>query len=68
MSVDKELIKILACPKCKGTVKEEKMFLVCKKCRLAYPILDGNVPNMLIEEAWPLGKAEKKGFKHDLKL
>ncbi|NIO19238.1 MAG: Trm112 family protein [Candidatus Aenigmarchaeota archaeon] len=68
MSVDKELLKILACPKCKGDIKENKMFLTCKKCRLAYPILDGNVPNMLIEEAWPLGKAEKKKFKHDLRL
>jgi len=68
MAVDRELMKILACPKCKGDVKEKDMFIVCSKCRLAYPILDGNVPNMLIEEAWPLGKAEKKKFRHDLKL
>ena len=68
MGVNKELLKILACPKCKGDIKEKKMFLVCKKCRLAYPVLEGSIPNMLVEEAWPLSKAEKSGFKHDLKL
>jgi len=68
MAVDKDLMGILACPKCKGNVKEKDMFIVCRKCKLAYPVLDGKVPNMLIEEAWPLGKAEKNKFRHDLKL
>jgi len=43
------------------------MFLVCNKCKLAYPILD-DVPDMLIEDAWKLEKAEKAKFKHNLKL
>jgi uncharacterized protein YbaR (Trm112 family) len=43
------------------------MFLVCNKCKLAYPILD-DVPDMLIEDAWQLKKAEKANFKHNLKL
>jgi hypothetical protein len=68
MSVSKDLMEILACPKCKGDVEEKSMFIICKKCKLAYPVLDGDVPDMLIEEAWKLEKAEKNNFKHDLKL
>ena len=68
MGVAKELLEILACPKCKGDVEEKGMFIVCKKCKLAYPVLDGDVPDMLIEDAWPLEKARKAKFKHKLKL
>jgi hypothetical protein len=64
----KDLLKILACPKCKGDIKEQGMFLVCNNCKLAYPVLDGDVPDMLIEDAWPLEKARKADFKHKLKL
>jgi len=67
MTVDKKLLEIVVCPKCKGDVAEKKMFLVCEKCKLAYPVLD-NVPDMLIDEAWPLEKAEKNEFNHGLKL
>ncbi len=50
--VDKKLLEILACPKCKGELiyDKKKERLICKKCRLAYPIKDG-IPIMLIEEA-----------------
>jgi len=50
--IDKELLKILACPKCKGDLKydEKNDKLICEKCRLAYPIKDG-IPVLLIEEA-----------------
>ncbi|HDI83035.1 Trm112 family protein [bacterium] len=50
--IDKELLKILACPKCKGDLKydEKNDRLICEKCKLAYPIKDG-IPVMLIEEA-----------------
>lgn len=65
--MDKGLLSILACPKCKGNVKRKKKFLVCRKCKLAFPILD-DVPDMLIEDAWKLKKAKKAGFKHSLKL
>ena len=68
MPVPKDLLEIMACPKCKGDVEEKGMFILCKKCKLAYPVLDGNVPDMLIEEAWPLEKANKNKFKHNLKL
>jgi len=60
-------LDIISCPKCKGDVNQENMFLLCKICKLAYPILDG-IPNMLIDDAWPIQKAKKIGFKHTLKL
>ena len=68
MAVPKDLMKILACPKCKGEVKERGMFVVCNKCKLAYPVLDKTIPDMLIEDAWPLEKAKRVKFKHMLKL
>lgn len=50
--IDKELLEILACPKCKSPVKEENDKLICQNpaCGLRYPIRDG-IPVMLIEEA-----------------
>lgn len=65
--MDRELLSILACPKCKGDVQPKGKFILCRKCKLAYPIL-GDVPDMLIEDAWKLDKAQKAGFKHSLKL
>ena len=67
MFVPKDLLKILACPKCKGKIEEKEMFIICEKCKLAYPILE-DVPDMLIEDAWKLEKAKKVKFKHELKL
>jgi len=50
--IDKELLEILACPKCKGDIeyleKEDK--LLCSACKLKYPIRD-DIPIMLIDEA-----------------
>lgn len=48
--ISEELLKILACPICKGEVilREEK--IICAKCAKKYPIKDG-IPIMLIEEA-----------------
>jgi len=53
MVVSKELLKILACPKCKGELKYDKSEnkLICNKCRLKFPILEGDIPDMLIEDA-----------------
>ena len=65
--MDRKLLDVLACPKCKGKVKERGMFLLCGKCGLAYPLLDG-VPDMLPEDAWKLEKARKAGFRHRLRL
>jgi uncharacterized protein YbaR (Trm112 family) len=68
MAVEKKLMDVLACPKCKGDVSENGMFITCARCCLAYPVLDGKVPDMLIEDAWKLEKAKKSDFRHSLKL
>jgi len=52
--INKELLEILACPKCKGAVKlQEGQGIVCEKCRLIYEIID-EIPVMLIDQAKPL--------------
>ncbi len=50
--VHKELLDILACPKCRAPVAQEKDVLACTnpECRLRFPVRDG-IPIMLIEEA-----------------
>lgn len=50
--IKKELLDILACPKCKGEVKltEKQDGLVCEACKLLYEIKD-DIPIMLIDEA-----------------
>ncbi len=55
MAINKELLDILACPKCKGEVKlnDKQDGLVCSACKLVYAIKD-DIPVMLIEEATPL--------------
>ncbi|MFY9397684.1 MAG: Trm112 family protein [Desulfomonilia bacterium] len=55
MPIDKKLLDILACPKCKGrlVLEEDQSGLVCNACRLRYRIEDG-IPIMLIDEAEPL--------------
>ena len=55
MGIKKELLDILACPKCKERVKltEKEDGLICEKCRLVYEIRE-DIPIMLIDEAKPL--------------
>jgi len=52
MAIDKELLDILACPKCKGdlTLTDAGDGLICQACRLLYEIKD-DIPIMLIDEA-----------------
>lgn len=52
MGIKKELLDILACPKCKGDLKltDKEDGLICQACRLRYPIRD-DIPVMLIDEA-----------------
>ena len=58
MTLSKELLNILACPKCKGEIylNEKGDGLICDNCRLIYEIKDG-IPVMIIEEAKPLQSA-----------
>ena len=50
--ISKELLDILACPKCKGPVVLTKNNdgLVCNSCQLLYEIRD-EIPVMIISEA-----------------
>ena len=50
--MDKKLLDILVCPKCKGELKYDKKAneLICEKDALAYAVRDG-IPVMLEEEA-----------------
>jgi uncharacterized protein YbaR (Trm112 family) len=59
--MDKKLLEILVCPVCKGSlvyrsVDEE---LICRGCRLAYPIRD-DIPVMLEDEARHLSSEEAR--------
>jgi uncharacterized protein YbaR (Trm112 family) len=53
--IDRELLDILACPKCKGDIhlNEDQSGLICDSCKLMYPIKD-DIPVMLIDEATKL--------------
>jgi uncharacterized protein YbaR (Trm112 family) len=57
MTLAPELLEILVCPKCKGELEYRTSpppeVLVCRSCRLVYPVEDG-IPIMLIDEAKPL--------------
>ncbi|HEX8961871.1 MAG TPA: Trm112 family protein [Rhodocyclaceae bacterium] len=50
--MDVRLLEILVCPVCKGPLDYRKAAaeLLCKPCRLAFPIKD-DIPVMLEEEA-----------------
>lgn len=57
MAISKELLDIIACPKCKGDIhfNEAENGLICETCRLLYEIRD-NIPIMLIDEARPIDR------------
>jgi uncharacterized protein YbaR (Trm112 family) len=59
MPISKELLEILACPKCKGDIFLNRAGdgLICKSCCLLYPIKD-DIPVMLIDEALPYQREE----------
>lgn len=57
--MDPRLLEILVCPLCKGPLdyRKAESELVCKACRLAFPIKD-DIPVMLEDEARQLGPDE----------
>jgi hypothetical protein len=57
--MDPRLLEILVCPLCKGPLdyRKPQAELVCKACRLAFPIKD-DIPIMLEDEARQLGPEE----------
>lgn len=50
--MDGKLLEILVCPVCKGPLifRKAEAELICRPCRLAYPVTDG-IPVMLEDEA-----------------
>lgn len=56
--MNKELLQLLACPRCRGTLElveenGQEQGLACAACNVLYPIRD-SIPVMLVEEAQPL--------------
>lgn len=58
--MDAKLLEILVCPVCKGPLVYKKVVneLICKPCRLAFPVKDG-IPVMLEDEARQLPAEEE---------
>jgi len=58
--VDARLLDILVCPICKGNLEHHqgRKGMVCKPCKLAFPIRD-DIPIMLEDEARQLAADEK---------
>ena len=50
--MDSRLLEILVCPVCKGPLdfRKPQQELVCKACKLAYPVRD-DIPVMLEDQA-----------------
>ncbi len=57
--MDARLLDILVCPICKASLecRRTESELVCKPCKLAFPIRD-DIPVMLEDEARPLTAEE----------
>lgn len=55
MPLSPDLIKLLACPKCKGklALRPDESAFDCRACKLSYAVVD-QIPNFIIEEATPL--------------
>lgn len=53
--MSRELLEILACPKCKGDLiyYKDKNVLVCPHCKVYYPV-EEDIPILLIDSARPL--------------
>ncbi len=59
MSLSKELLEILVCPKCKGKLeyRENEDRLICMTCELGYPVKD-DIPIMIVDQAHTLSEQE----------
>jgi uncharacterized protein len=57
--MDAHLLEILVCPVCKGPLdyRKQQQELVCRPCKLAYPVRD-DIPVMLEDEARQLSADE----------
>ncbi|MCB9757308.1 MAG: Trm112 family protein [Candidatus Omnitrophica bacterium] len=48
--IDQDLLRILACPACRGEIQHKDEKIVCLKCGRKYPIKSG-IPVMLVDQA-----------------
>lgn len=57
MALSIDLLKVLACPRCKGAVESfhDGTAIICPECRLKYPVRD-SIPVMLVDEAEQMGE------------
>jgi len=62
--INREILQILACPKCKGELLYFEEFFMCENCRLRYDIID-EIPDFLIEDAKQLSEEEIKKLKDE---
>lgn len=60
MGLDPELLAVLACPTCKGSlaVVGETEGLLCERCSVVYPVRE-EIPIMLADEAVPARQWEE---------
>ena len=47
---DQKLFEALACPTCKTKLEMQEEELICKRCGVAYPIIN-SIPNVRPEDA-----------------
>ena len=55
MTLSRELLELLACPRCTGALEETGEFLLCAACGLTYPVREG-IPVLLIDQAEQVGE------------
>jgi uncharacterized protein YbaR (Trm112 family) len=57
MSINKELLELLACPLCEGDLKWEEglSVLICERCGVFYQVVD-DIPILLPDSAKPLSE------------
>ncbi|GAB6072721.1 Trm112 family protein [Venenivibrio stagnispumantis] len=48
--IDKEILEIIVCPKCKGELEYKEDCLICRACKLKYKIVE-DIPILIVEEA-----------------
>ena len=61
--MDSKLLKILACPICKGNLRLRENKLICYNCR-KYFLIENDIPIMLIEEAKDIKEIKKENIKN----
>ncbi len=49
MALSKEFVDMLCCPICKESIEQDENgeYLICKRCKVKYPIKD-NIPILII--------------------